>query len=114
MSPRERERRKAMREKPLFLHLAMTLVQQSHLSPLPLTQMPIYWERDQAMWLYPAPNAIFLGDRSETQCKMTDVCGRVGTTMVNPGCFADDGSFAIYNPSEGAVDLSAVSAAEMM
>jgi hypothetical protein len=45
---------------------------------------------------------------------MTDVCGGVGTTMVNPGCFADDGSFAIYNPSEGAVDLSVVSAAEMM
>ena len=112
MSPKERERRKAMREKPLFLHLAMTLVQQSHLSPLPLTQMPIYWERDQAMWLYPAPNAIFLGDRSETQCKMTDVCN-VGTTMVNPGCFADDGSFAIYNPSEREVDLSVVSAAEM-
>ena len=114
MSPKEIERRKAMREKPLFHHLAMTLVQQSHLSPLPLSQMPIYWERDQAMWLYPAPNVIFLGDRSETQCKMTDVCGGVGTTMVNPGCFADDGSFAIYNPSEGVVDLSVVSAAEMM
>ena len=112
MSPNEVERRKAMREKPLFHHLALTLVQQSHLSPLPLTQMPIYWERDQAMWLYPAPNAIFLGDRSETQCQVTNVCG-VGTSMVNPGCFADDGSFAIYNPSKGEVDLSVVSAAEM-
>jgi len=43
---------------------------------------------------------------------MTDVCG-VGTMMVNPGCFADDGSFAIYNPSDRDVDLSVVSAAEM-
>ena len=64
----------------------------------------------------PAPNAIFLGDRSETQCKMTDVCG-VGTMMVNPGCFADDGSFAIYNPSERGsereVDLSVVSAGDV-
>ena len=42
-----------------------------------------------------APNAIFLGDRSETQCQVTNVC--VGTSMVNPGCFVDDGSFAIYN-----------------
>ena len=56
------------------------------------------------MWLYPAPNAIFLGDRSETQCQVTNVCG-VGITMVNPGCFADDGSFAIYNPSKGEGDL---------
>ena len=106
MSEVEIERRRAMREKPLFHHLAMTLVQQSHLAPLPLTQMPIYWERDQAMWLYPAPNTIFLGDRSETQCLAKNVCEV--TTMVNPGCFADDGSFVIYKPSSRDVILSAI------
>lgn len=45
-------------------HLALTLLQQSHLCPLPLLQQPIYWEHDHAMHLYPLPHAVIVGDSS--------------------------------------------------
>ena len=91
-------------EWPVFQHLVATLVQQAHLCPLPLTQSPIYWEFDHSLWLYPAPNFIFLGDRSETQCAaMNDE-----TSLMNPGCFADDGSFLFYRPATRTYDFSAV------
>ena len=30
------------------------------------------------------------------------------TALVNPGCFADDGSFAVYRPATREVEFSAV------
>ena len=88
----------------VFKHLAATLVQQAHLCPLPITQNPIYWEYDHALWLYPAPNGIFLGDRTGQQA----VVNFEQTSLSNPGCFADDGSFLVYRPATGVVEFSAV------
>lgn len=88
----------------VFKHLAATLVQQAHLCPLPMTQNPIYWEYDHALWLYPAPNGIFLGDRTGRQA----VVNFEQTSLANPGCFADDGSFLVYRPAYGTVEFSAV------
>jgi DNA polymerase epsilon subunit 2 len=48
----------------LFGHLCATLVQQSHLAPLPLQHAPVLWEHDGALWLYPTPHALLLADRS--------------------------------------------------
>ena len=53
--------------RPLFKHLAATLVQQAHLAPLPLSQAPVFWEHDHALRLYPAPHCVVLGDRTEQQ-----------------------------------------------
>jgi DNA polymerase epsilon subunit 2 len=90
--------------RPLFRHLAATLVQQAHLAPLPISQLPVYWEHDHALRLYPAPHCVVLGDRTEQQAlaKFED------TELVNPGCFADDGSFAVYRPATREVEFSAV------
>ena len=90
--------------RPLFRHLAATVVQQAHLSPLPVAQAPVYWQHDHALWLYPAPHMVVLGDRTEQQAsaKFED------TELVNPGCFADDGSFAVYRPATREVEFSAV------
>ena len=89
-----------------FRHLAATVVQQAHLSPLPVAQAPVYWQHDHALWLYPAPHMVVLGDRTEQQAsaKFED------TELVNPGCFADDGSFAVYRPATREVEFSAVPA----
>ena len=89
--------------RPLFKHLAATLVQQAHLAPLPIQQTPVYWEHDHALRLYPAPHCIVLGDRTEQQAlaKFED------TELVNPGCFADDGSFAVYRPATRETEFSA-------
>ena len=89
--------------RPLFKHLAATLVQQAHLAPLPLSQAPVFWEHDHALRLYPAPHCVVLGDRTEQQAlaKFED------TELVNPGCFADDGSFAVYRPATRETEFSA-------
>ena len=84
----------------VFKHLAATLVQQAHLCPLPITQNPIYWEYDHALWLYPAPNGIFLGDRTGQQA----LVNFEQTALSNPGCFADDGSFLVYRPATGGLN----------
>ena len=51
----------------LFSHLCTTLLQQSHLAPLPLPHAPVHWEWDHALWLYPLPHALVLADRSAPQ-----------------------------------------------
>jgi len=89
---------------PTFQHLAATLVKQAHLCPLPITQTPIYWEFDHALWLYPAPNAVFLGDRSEHQA----TTNFEETCLSNPGSFSTDGSFLVYCPATGETQFSAV------
>lgn len=48
----------------LFCHLAITLLQQSHLCPLPLVVQPVHWQFDQALQLYPLPHAVILADSS--------------------------------------------------
>ena len=45
-------------------HLALTLLQQSHLCPLPLLQQPIFWEWDHALHLYPVPHCVVVADTS--------------------------------------------------
>ncbi len=89
--------------RPLFKHLAATLVQQAHLAPLPIQQAPVFWEHDHALRLYPAPHCVVLGDRGEQQAlaKFED------TELVNPGSFADDGSFAVYRPATRETEFSA-------
>jgi hypothetical protein len=42
----------------VFEHLAMTVLQQGHLCPLPLNVQPIYWDFDHALRLYSSPHAV--------------------------------------------------------
>lgn len=52
-------------EQPPHVVLARTLVEQSHLCPLPQAIAPVYWNLDQAMQLYPIPDLLVLaGARS--------------------------------------------------
>jgi len=50
--------------KAMWGHLALTLLQQSHLCPLPLVLQPIYWQYDHALQLYPLPHAVVVADSS--------------------------------------------------
>ena len=43
-----------------FAHLALTVLQQSHLCPLPLVVQPVHWAHDAALQLYPLPHALVL------------------------------------------------------
>lgn len=40
----------------------MTVLQQSHLCPVPLENQSVYWQYDHALHLYPAPDLVVLAD----------------------------------------------------
>ena len=46
----------------LFEHLCVTVLQQSHLCPVPLENQSVYWQYDHALHLYPAPDLVVLAD----------------------------------------------------
>ena len=46
----------------MFQHICVTVLQQCHICPLPLEHLPIYWQYDHALHLYPAPDVIVLAD----------------------------------------------------
>ena len=48
----------------MFEHLCATLLQQSHLCPVPLEAQPVFWNFDHALHLYPIPDVLVLADRA--------------------------------------------------
>ena len=44
-------------------HFSRTILSQGHLAPLPLHVIPTYWDHDRAMWLYPLPDLVVIGDK---------------------------------------------------
>jgi hypothetical protein len=74
-----------------FAHLALTLLQQSHLCPLPLSAQPVHWGYDQALQLYPLPHALALMDGSAGQeefrhegCSVFNPVGGGGSCLGRP------------------------------
>lgn len=86
-----------------FEHLVATVAHQSHLCPLPLTTQPISWNHDHALRLYPTPHTVVLADCSEQK-----VFKYTGLTCINPGSFANDGTFIAYRPATSEAELSAI------
>mmetsp|Transcript_23326 Transcript_23326/g.41248 ORF Transcript_23326/g.41248 Transcript_23326/m.41248 type:complete len:553 (-) Transcript_23326:124-1782(-) len=86
-------------------HLCRTIVEQSHLCPLPLHVRPIAWTHDNALRLYPLPHLVVTGDRYDQFS-----CAHQGTTVCNPGSFSIDGSFVMYVPHGQQVHFSKVQA----
>jgi len=76
-------------------HAIKTLLDQGHLSPLPLTSQPIYWQYDHALRLFPLPDAVILADSAGVDpfCRSYLDC-----TAVNPGSFPIDFSFVVFYP----------------
>lgn len=83
----------------MFITLAQTLLQQSHLSPVPLGFQPIYWQYDQSLSLYPVPHLLVLADSTPS-----DTTAFEGCHVLNPGSFADK-TFAAYIPADELVEL---------
>jgi DNA polymerase epsilon subunit 2 len=83
----------------LFAHLVLTLLQQSHLCPLPLVAQPVHWRHDRALSLYPLPHAVVLGDGTAPQAAFR----HEGCTVLCPGSLRDR-EFSVYLPFGGAAD----------
>ncbi|XP_056164092.1 DNA polymerase epsilon subunit B-like [Syzygium oleosum] len=88
-----------------FKHLLATITQQSHLCPLPLVLQLVIWNNDRSLHLYPTPNTIVLGDKSEQKAY-----SYTGITCFNTGSFSNDGTFVAYRPCTREVELSALPA----
>jgi DNA polymerase epsilon subunit 2 len=83
--------------------MARTVLEQGHLSPVPLAVQPQYWTLDHSLRLQPLPDAVIVG---ESQDPYTHT--HAGATVMCPGQFAGEGSFLLYRPALGRVELSAV------
>jgi len=89
------------------LQLVQTILDQVHLSPLPLTTRPTLWEYDHALRLYPMPTAVILADKYERYELTYEGCH-----VFNPGRFVGGGGefeWGMYYPSTGRSERSALS-----
>ncbi|BDA47706.1 DNA polymerase epsilon subunit 2 [Coccomyxa sp. Obi] len=91
-----------------FEHLCATLLQQSHLCPVPLEAQPVYWSYDYALALYPLPDTLVLADPAPCASFAfpplpPDQAG-AACVCLNPGSFAN-GTFAAYCPTTREVEL---------
>ena len=85
-------------------HLVKTLLSQAHLSPLPLHKRPIYWAHDHALRLYPLPDLVVVGDKSDPFTETAHGC-----TVVNSGSFLRTGfEFKVYVPASHTVEDSKI------
>lgn len=82
-----------------------TILDQSHLSPLPQSTRPTLWEYDHALRLYPMPTAVVLADKYERYELTYEGCH-----VLNPGRFVSGGGaegeggefeWAMYYPATG-------------
>ncbi|KAL7535352.1 hypothetical protein ACHAXR_006435 [Thalassiosira sp. AJA248-18] len=79
--------------KQLSRHAIKTVLDQGHLSPLPLSASPIYWQYDHALRLYPFPDALIVGDRVDQYYENYEECD-----AINPGPFSNGFNFVVYRP----------------
>ncbi|WVQ81649.1 DNA polymerase epsilon subunit B [Cryptococcus sp. DSM 104549] len=83
-------------------YLVQTILDQAHLSPLPLSVRPTLWEYDHALRLYPMPSALVIADKFES-FEMT----YEGCHVFNPGRFVGSGGqggnfeWSMYYPATG-------------
>lgn len=78
----------------LCRHAIKTVLDQGHLSPLPLSASPIYWQHDAALRLYPFPDALIIGDSVDQFYENYEECD-----AINPGSFSTSGfNFVVYRP----------------
>lgn len=80
--------------------LVRTLLDQSHLCPLPLPLQPALWDFDHALRLYPLPDALILGESFAKYAFSHESCN-----VFNSGSFSTDGSFAFFYPETGESDI---------
>jgi DNA polymerase epsilon subunit 2 len=78
--------------------LVKTILDQGHL--MPVAGVPIYWNHDQALRLYPLPDVLVLGGDSSSsqqhQQQFHEVYG--GCHVIHPGSMATRSSYAVYEP----------------
>lgn len=79
-----------------YFQYAKSIISQSHLVPLNLQAMPIYWKYDHALQLFPTPDLIVVADSFPGYKTEFSQCH-----VINPSSFLRSGfSFQTYEPAE--------------
>ena len=76
----------------MFRQLVMTLLQESHLCPVPLESQAVYWQHDHALALYPLPHLLVLADSVPPNTTTFEDCrclnpvrsGHVSVSIMSP------------------------------
>lgn len=77
--------------RPPHSRMAKTILDQGHL--LPIARVPIYWNYDHALRLYPLPDTMVLGSSSVVQdFEIYENCD-----SIHPGSFSHNGSYVLYS-----------------
>ncbi|XP_055613280.1 DNA polymerase epsilon subunit 2 [Uranotaenia lowii] len=85
-------------------HFARTLISQGTLAPLHPIAMPIHWNYDSALSLYPLPDLIVVGDPCQGFQTTEQEC-----TVMNTGSFPKSKfAFKVYIPSSRTVEDSQI------
>ncbi|KAK9498585.1 hypothetical protein O3M35_003185 [Rhynocoris fuscipes] len=81
-------------------HFAKTIICQAHLTPLPITVCPVYWELDSSLHLYPCPDLIVVADQQKRFSAFYNNCN-----VINPGPFSQsEFAFKVYYPASKEVE----------
>ena len=76
---------------------------QAYLCPLPPSEAPVYWEKDAAMWLHPAPDVLVIADRQEQFQHVYEE-----TLAYNPGSFGASNHWMVYRPAAREAEASSL------
>ena len=63
----------------LYFQFAKTLISQSHLAPLPLHVLPVYWSQDHCLALHPTPDVLITADKGDAFTTTENKC-----LVINP------------------------------
>ncbi|KAF5305724.1 hypothetical protein FQR65_LT07620 [Abscondita terminalis] len=74
-------------------YVIRTIISQGHLSPFSLNASTVHWDFDYTLRLFPLPNLIVLGDKTESYQGEYKGC-----QIINPGPFCDGFNFICYTP----------------
>ncbi|XP_061395815.1 DNA polymerase epsilon subunit 2 [Musca vetustissima] len=85
-------------------HFARTLICQGHLTPIHPIAMPVHWDYDAALWLYPLPDLIVIGDSCQSFSTSQHGC-----TVLNTGSFVKSKfAFKVYIPHTKTIEDSEI------
>lgn len=85
-------------------HFARTLICQGHLMPFDKFKQPVHWDYDSALWMYPLPDLVVIGDNCQSFSTTQHGC-----TIVNTGSFARAKfTFKMYIPATRTVEDSEI------
>ncbi|XP_074103933.1 DNA polymerase epsilon subunit 2 [Cotesia typhae] len=81
-------------------HYARSIICQSHLTPMSLPVVPVYWKYDHTLQLYPSPDLIVAADQFQAYSTSYMNC-----KVINPGTFLRNNfSFKVYKPGNDEVE----------